>query len=231
MHAQLAPVIASWQLLSLPPHAKMAAVAAPPLASPAHDPVGAALESSRKEFYRQLKDPKLKTEIDKITTVDQVYEATKRLQEDQGKSKTLRSLGKIRTFLERLDEYSKVLGIFVQVKPDVLALIWGPIKLLIHLSSNLVKSMDAIIDVMSLIGDKLPIFTDYAKLFKANPRVNHILALIFRDILNFYLAALNFFALRGESHHRAMTKSLSTNHDLPPCRLAYCIRSPVASPP
>lgn len=117
----------------------MAAVTALPLASAAHDPIGAALES-RREFYRQLKDPTLKAEIDKITTIDQVYEATKRLQEDQGKRKTLRSLGKIRKFLDRLDEYSKVISIFVQAKPDVLALIWGPIKLLIHLSSNLVKS-------------------------------------------------------------------------------------------
>lgn len=93
----------------------------------------------------------------------------------------------------------------MQAKPDVLALIWGPIKLLIHLSSNLVKSMDAIVDVMCLVGDKLPVFTDYAKLFEANPRVNHVLALIFRDILDFYLAALNSFALRGQSLQRAMS--------------------------
>ncbi|KAK1833653.1 hypothetical protein QBC39DRAFT_432333 [Podospora conica] len=169
-------------------------------APPAHDPVlAAAFESSKKDFFRQLKDPKFKAEIDKVTTINQVYDAAKQLQEDQGKRQSLRSLRRIDNFLQRLDKYSEVLGIFVQAKPDVLALIWGPIKLLIHLSSNLAKSMDAIVDAMCLIGDKLPIFTDYAKLFKANPRVNQVLALVFRDILDFYLATLNFFTLKQKS--------------------------------
>ncbi len=169
-------------------------------AHPTCDPViVAAFETSKKEFYRKLKDQSLRAEIQKTTSIDDVYNATKRLQEKQGKCGTLRNLRKINTYLQRLNEYDGVLTTFVQAKPDILALIWGPIKLLIHLSSNLARSFDAILDAMCMIGEKLPLFKEYAKLFASNQRVNHVLVLIFRDVLDFHLAALNFFALKGQS--------------------------------
>ena len=164
----------------------------------------AIFEASKKNFYRQLKDPTHRAKIENIATIDGVYDETKRLQDDQGKRGSLRNLRRINTYLQRLNEYSDVLGTFVQAKPDILALIWGPIKLLIHLSSNVVKSLDAILDAMSLIGDKLPVLKDYAKLYAANDRVNHVLALIFGDILDFHLAALNFFALKRESYPQTL---------------------------
>lgn len=197
------------------------------LASPSPDPVVEIFEKTKKEFYRHLKDQSLRAEIQNTTSVDDVYNATKRLQEEQGKRGTLRNLRRMNTYLQRLNEYAGILDTFVQTKPDILALIWGPIKLLIHLSSSLVKSMDAILDAMCMIGEKLPLFKGYAQLFAANQRVNHVLALIFRDVLDFHLAALNFFALKGKStpiypcpSHSLADPMPGTNLDLLSYRLA-----------
>jgi hypothetical protein len=185
-NAQLAPAIIAGRLLFVF-HDTAKWQPSPP---PPHDNTLSLFSSVKADFYRQLKDPTHRAELSHITTIDDVYRATNRLQEDQAKRGTLRNLRRIDTYLQRLGEFSEVLGLFVQVKPDILALIWGPIKLLIHLSSNFVKSLDAILDVMSLVGEKLPVIKDYAKLYAENQRVNDVLALIFRDVLEFHLAAL-----------------------------------------
>lgn len=51
------------------------------------------------------------------------------VEREQAKRKSLRNMGKIRPFIDALEDYSRVVEVFVSVKPAVLALIWGPIKI------------------------------------------------------------------------------------------------------
>jgi len=53
------------------------------------------------------------------------------------------------------DTNDQVIDTFVQAKSDILALIWGPIKLLLQISKNLTQSFDAIVNTMANIGEKL----------------------------------------------------------------------------
>lgn len=54
----------------------------------------------------------------------------------------------------------------MQAKPEILTLIWGPIKLLLQMSDNLTQSFDAVVDAVAVIGNKLPLFEAYATLFE-----------------------------------------------------------------
>ena len=155
-----------------------------------------AFENTKKDFLSSLKDPSIFDSVSKITSSKDVYHFTTQLQHDQSKRQKLRNLNKIKPYLDRLKQYAGVIEVFVQAKPDILALIWGPIKLLLQISDNLTQSFDAIVDTISIIGSKLPLFEAYTTLFETNNRVADVLVLFYEDILRFYEIALNFFTAK-----------------------------------
>jgi hypothetical protein len=82
-----------------------------------------AFASAMGEFKRSLKNPAM-YDFSKITSIDDVYKATDEIQKQQLKTKTLRGLKRIKPLIDALNEYSGVVEVFVQVKPEVLGLIW-----------------------------------------------------------------------------------------------------------
>lgn len=164
----------------------------------APDPAILEFQKAIREFKKNLKDDALYKEILATTSIDQVYTLAEKIQEEQGKTGHLRHLSKIQKYLEKLNLYAGAIDTFVQVQPDILALIWGPIKLLIQWTSTLSKSQDAIANITTEIGDLLPEFTDMAALFSHNNRLSDVLCLFFQDILDFYLVTLRFFSLSSE---------------------------------
>ena len=129
----------------------------------------------------------------KTRSIDEVYDATDAIQKERAKKGHLRHLAKIQPFLENLRNYAGVIEQFVQAKPDVPALIWGPVKLLLHWADNMKKSFDAIVDTFGDIGLALPEFVGMAQLFDQNNLIKDALVFFFRDILDLYLITLKFF--------------------------------------
>lgn len=103
-------------------------------------------------------------------------------------------MSKIEPFLEGLKGYSAVIEVFMQAKPDVLSLIWGPIKLILQWADVLKQSMDAIVDTTAEIGSLIPEFRISSKIFSEDTTIREILVLFFKDILDFYVIALKFFS-------------------------------------
>ncbi|PNP80169.1 hypothetical protein FNYG_06492 [Fusarium nygamai] len=165
------------------------------MASNSTDQVSEVFEKAKADFLNGIKDQKLRTQLQKATTIDDIWDYTEQLQKEQGSTKRLRGMRRIGPYIERLQEYAGVIEVFVQVKPDILALIWGPIKLLLQVSSNLVASFDAILGVMKNMGSILPRFNEFVPLFKNNERLKYVLGLFFQDILDFYHVSLRFFGL------------------------------------
>jgi hypothetical protein len=167
---------------------------------PPYDPVQLTFEKSIRDFKANLKDDELYSEILQTTTIDQVYDITDKLQEEQAKNGHMRHLSKVGPFLERLRGYAGAIETFVQVKPDILALIWGPIKLLLQWTSILKQSLDELVKTIADIGDLLPEFEEVMKLFGHNGQMKDVLALFFQDILDIYIIALKFFSLSRKFH-------------------------------
>ncbi|KAL9621184.1 MAG: hypothetical protein Q9160_004316 [Pyrenula sp. 1 TL-2023] len=141
------------------------------------DPIQTAFQSVIQDFKNKLKDDMLYEDILKTTSIDEVYDAADRVQEEQAKNGHLRHLAKIAPYLERLSEYSSAIDTFVQAKP----------------TSNMKKSFDAIVNTTAEIGDLLPEFTTVTNLFSQNTHLKDVLVLFFQDILDFYIVALKFF--------------------------------------
>ncbi|KAI5867325.1 NACHT domain protein [Durotheca rogersii] len=159
------------------------------------DPIQAVFQDVMRDFRAELDDEQVYRDILQTTTIDQVHDAAENIQKEQAKSGHLRHLSKISPYLDRLAEYATVVEIFVQAKPDVLALIWGPIKLLLQWTSALRTSYDAIVNTMAEIGELLPEFKRALTIFNQNSVLKDVMALFFRDLLDFYLVALRFFKL------------------------------------
>lgn len=166
------------------------------MASPSSARLSDAFDKAKQDFLASLKDPSLFNSFVTVTSIDEVYAFTTRLQQDQSKRHGLRNLLKIKPFLDRLKEFASAIDVLVSAKPEILALIWGPIKFLLQMSDNLTKSFDAIVEAMAMIGNKLPLFEAYSMLFKENDRVAQVLVLFYKDILDFYEVVLNFFSAK-----------------------------------
>ncbi|KAF4952521.1 hypothetical protein FGADI_6756 [Fusarium gaditjirri] len=155
-----------------------------------------AFEAAMLDFKDKLKGHTFYDQIIQTTSIEEVYQDIEKLQDKQAKSGRLRHLSKIEPFLARLREYSGVVEVFVQAKPDILALIWGPIKLLLQWADVLKQSFDALVNALEEIGNILPDFCELAEMFADNNRLQELLVLYFRDILQFYLISTKFFSMR-----------------------------------
>lgn len=155
-----------------------------------------AFEAAMLDFKDKLKGYSFYDEIIQTPSIEQVYQNIENLQNKQAKSSRLRHLSKIEPFLARLREYSSVVETFVQAKPDILALIWGPIKLLLLWADVFKQSFDALVNTLEEIGNILPDFCELTEMFADNNRLQELLVLYFRDILQFYLISTKFFSMR-----------------------------------
>ncbi|KAF5627128.1 Nacht domain protein [Fusarium sp. NRRL 52700] len=130
-----------------------------------------AFEAAMLDFKDKLKGHSFYDQIIQTTSIEQVYQDIEKLQDKQAKSGRLRHLSKIEPFLARLREYSSVIETFVQAKPDILALIWGPVKLLLLWADVLKQSFDALVNALEEIGNALPDFCELAEMFAGNNRL------------------------------------------------------------
>ncbi|KAK2605587.1 hypothetical protein N8I77_008413 [Diaporthe amygdali] len=145
----------------------------------------------RDDFVKNVKNPG-KHDFTKFATIEDVWDATEEIQKKQSQTKTLRGLHRVRPFLEALNQFSSTIEVFVQAKPDILALIWGPVKFLLQVSSSISSVFEKVIKVLNEVGNTLPVFNDYASLFKENQTVKHVLHLFYAEILEFYKILVNF---------------------------------------
>jgi hypothetical protein len=54
------------------------------------------------------------------------------VERQQSQRKSLQNMARIRPLIEALEDYSRIIEVFVNAKPDLLAFVWGPIKLCVQ---------------------------------------------------------------------------------------------------
>ena len=82
-----------------------------------------AFATSRAEFSRSFKNAD-KYDLSQYTSAEHVYNTADAIQQKQGKALKLRALARIKPYLDCLSQYQGVIEVFVQVQPDILALVW-----------------------------------------------------------------------------------------------------------
>ncbi|KAI1802020.1 hypothetical protein F4811DRAFT_555212 [Daldinia bambusicola] len=154
-----------------------------------------AFKSAKQEFRKSLKNPAL-YDFSKINSPDDVINEAIKIQKQQEKTKTLRGLRRIDPLISGLKEYAAVIEQFVQAKPEIMSLIWGPLKLILQVSSAVITAFDKVVKVIADLSMTLPSFKIYAQLFESNDGIHQALCLFYTDILDFYAVLLNFLTQR-----------------------------------
>lgn len=163
------------------------------------DPSQQAFETAKSAFKKRLKDDELFEDFLQSTSIENVWETIEKLQARQDAERRIRRFHLMEKFLGKLSSYIKVVDIYIQIRPDIMALIWGPIRFLLLCTENVAKLADAVVKAMEQIGDALPNFVDVMKMFEKNDKLIHKLALFYEDILEFYAVALEFFNASSEN--------------------------------
>jgi hypothetical protein len=82
-----------------------------------------AFEAGRQEFLRSIASSK-RLELSETQTVEDIYDATDHIQEEQGSKQSLRNLNRIKQYLKRSGHYASVIKTFVKVEPVHTGIIW-----------------------------------------------------------------------------------------------------------
>lgn len=83
-------------------------------------------DSAFSRVLRAFQSRLSQNEIDKFrfATFEELKEAIIEIQKTQAQRRGYRNLNKIRPFLDGVGQYSKVIEVFVNAKPDIMAFIW-----------------------------------------------------------------------------------------------------------
>jgi hypothetical protein len=94
------------------------------------------------EFRSKVPDGLVDT-FAEIRTLEDLERAIRDIEARQADKKSLRYLNKIKPCPNALDEYSKAIEVFVNAKPEIMAFVWGPIKVCLLVGATFTLQRDS----------------------------------------------------------------------------------------
>jgi len=74
-----------------------------------------------------------------------------------------------------------------------------------QVSGGFIESFEKLLDAFQKIGENLPRFSRYASIFCFSERIQHVISLMYEDILDFYRRTLKLFRRKG-TYRRVLCK-------------------------
>ncbi|KAF1849355.1 uncharacterized protein K460DRAFT_404584 [Cucurbitaria berberidis CBS 394.84] len=130
------------------------------------------------------------------TTLRDVQEAAKEIEQQLAARQCLRNLKRLEPLLSGLEAYSKVVEVLCNGTPYV-PWIWAPIKLMMKLATDNISAFEKLISAYAQIAENLPRFDRLSNAFRNNPDFQQVLAVVYSDILEFHRQAYKFFRRSG----------------------------------
>ncbi|KAI0809904.1 hypothetical protein GGR55DRAFT_679137 [Xylaria sp. FL0064] len=158
---------------------------------------GKAFERALERFRNKLTEEQHKQF--KASSLDDVNAEIQAIQSRLGSMKKMRSLNRLSKFLEAMSQIEQLVQVFLNVS-EVVAFVWGPIKLALLVAGTRVEILECLLDTYVEVGEVIPSLRQYDELFGAAPLVLEVLEKYFCDILEFHHNALDVFARPGKTH-------------------------------
>ncbi|KAH4106786.1 hypothetical protein HBI82_035170 [Parastagonospora nodorum] len=127
-----------------------------------------------------------------VTTLQDLKIAIETIQQKQRSERKLRAMSKLGRFLEGMQEYDKIVAVFLNTS-EILAFVWGPMKFLLQVACTFYEAFDTLLDAYQRIGEHIHLLKQYEAYFQNQPHMCHPLALVYEDILAFHGKAMQFF--------------------------------------
>ncbi|RYP79052.1 hypothetical protein DL771_000030 [Monosporascus sp. 5C6A] len=141
--------------------------------------------------FKQSLSPSLARQFSDCKLED-VKDVIRGIQQKQGKEGRLRDMRRLGAFIEAIEQFGKVVEVFVNAN-EFVCFIWGPIKFLLGIARTHLDSFDRLLDAYSQIGDAIPGLLAYKATFERHPALAAVLEDYYSDILRFHQEALCVF--------------------------------------
>ncbi|KAI9779019.1 MAG: hypothetical protein M1816_003779 [Peltula sp. TS41687] len=128
----------------------------------------------------------------RFSTLADLHSTIHEIQRKQASVKKMRNMARLSSFLEAMEQYGKVIEVFLNTS-EFVAFIWGPVKFLLQVASSYAEAFDALLDAYEQIGENIPLLSQYQSLFERNPQMRKVLEMIYADILEFHRKAIKYF--------------------------------------
>ncbi|KAF2686439.1 ankyrin [Lentithecium fluviatile CBS 122367] len=129
-------------------------------------------------------------------TADDLKKAVHQLQEEQKSKKRMQNLRRISAFLEAMDQFDKVIQVFLNTT-NYLGFVWGPAKFMLLVAGAYSDALNTLLDAYQEVGENMPLLMQYEALVSQSPSLQEILGLIYKDILTFHGKAMKHFRQRA----------------------------------
>ncbi|KAK0701292.1 hypothetical protein B0H67DRAFT_558761 [Lasiosphaeris hirsuta] len=149
-----------------------------------------AFEQALADFKSDLK-PKYRAAFQQTTLATLLCEINT-IQKEQHATRRLQAVGRLKPTLEALTELGKVVETFLNVS-EVIAFIWGPLKLLLQIGSSLSEAFTELLSVYENLGEELPLLGQYELLFSQSGDMRRALSHLYKGVLDFHKRALKYF--------------------------------------
>lgn len=148
-----------------------------------------AFERIKKSFQASLNDSGLFRETLTVFSMEPIWLVVDGLQQSQ----KLQGLVRITQFLYLLESYDVAVRQHVGAATDILALIWGPVCLLLKRCGLSAEHLGTLIKTFERIGAAVPSFEDLAHVSDDGEITLELLILFYQDILEFHIVCLKTF--------------------------------------
>ncbi|KAI0907154.1 WD40 repeat-like protein [Ustulina deusta] len=133
--------------------------------------------------FKNTLDPSLVNEFS-VCNLRDVRDVCQDIQNTHGREGRLRYMERIKAFIEAMEQFGKVIELFVNVS-EIVCFIW--------IARTYVDSFDKLLDVYNQVGNAIPGLLRYQTAFEEHPPLATVLEDYYSDILGFHQAALSIF--------------------------------------
>ncbi|KAI2628485.1 hypothetical protein GGR54DRAFT_587349 [Hypoxylon sp. NC1633] len=130
-----------------------------------------------------------------MTNLEDLRDCIRNIQQDQEQKKGMMYMKRLDPFLKTMEEYGKVLDVFVNTS-EIVAFVWGPMKFILIIARTFSDALHSILDAYQDIGEQIPLLRGYQQFFASNAHMKDVLVLIYKDILEFHREAIRHFKQR-----------------------------------
>ncbi|KAK9774284.1 putative C2H2-type domain-containing protein [Seiridium cardinale] len=149
-------------------------------------------ETVLEDFKKNAQLTPKQSEDFKFDSLDGLRSTIHTIQNEQAAKKRMRHMKRLEPFLRTMEQYGKVVEIFVNTS-EVLAFVWGPMKWLLIVASNYVEALDSLLDAYQAIWEELPSLNSFQQLLQDRPYLQNVLRWIYQDIMDFHKEAMAYF--------------------------------------
>ncbi|TPX09019.1 uncharacterized protein E0L32_001720 [Thyridium curvatum] len=144
------------------------------------------------ETFKKGLDRRDMEEIRK-TTYDDLKESIASLQARHHSQRRLQDFSRLESFLEAIEQYGSVItGLFYQ-GDDLLAFVWGPLKILLKQTSMTEKAFCELLNAYQNLGENLPRLLQYKDVLSSMTHMIGVLVSLYEDLLEFQQILLRYF--------------------------------------